>query len=172
MKTKRLNLFLLVGCFCALGSALGAGVKIGFVDVEQVFDRYQKTIDLKERLQQERLGKIEERKQLVEKINKLKDEAEALSGEAKSKKEAAIDENVRELYQFEEKVKREAINKQTKLQGEILNEIEKAIDAEGKKGGFTAIFTFAKDDIGYHAEKFDCTKNIIETLNTAYKKSK
>lgn len=70
------------------GAALGTGGKVAFVQVEKVFEKYQKTVDLNAKLQQERKDKIAERKTMVEEINKLKDEADLLRDDAKRKKEA------------------------------------------------------------------------------------
>ena len=73
-------------------SALAAGGKTGYVDIEKVFEKYQKTVDLNAKLQEDRKEKIAERKTMVEGINKLKDEADLLRDEAKRKKEAVVDE--------------------------------------------------------------------------------
>jgi Skp family chaperone for outer membrane proteins len=109
---------------------------------------------------------------MVEEINKLKDEADLLRDEAKKKKEAVIDEKVKALYQFEEKVKREALQKQARLQEEILAEIRKAVAEIGKAGGYDMLFTFTKDDIGYHAEGLDVTEQVVKSLNKKYAETK
>ncbi|MCX6356404.1 MAG: OmpH family outer membrane protein [Candidatus Aureabacteria bacterium] len=156
---------ILAGVMCAGSAAMAAGGKTGFVDVEKVFAKYQKTVELNGKLQQERKDKIAERKSMVEGINKLKDEADLLRDEAKRQKEAAVDEKVKALYQFEEKVKREAMQKQARLQEEILGEIKGAIAETGKGEGYDIIFAATGDDIGYHAERLDLTEQIVKILN-------
>lgn len=158
------ELAITAAAFLLAGSS-GAAGKIGFVDMEKVFERYQKTIELKERLQKEGKERLAERKTMVEEINKLKDEADLLRNEAKKKKEEVVDEKVKALYQFEEKVKREALQKQSRLQEEILGEIREALADIGKKEGYDALFAYTNDDIGYHAEGLDITDQVVKLLN-------
>ena len=154
------------------GAALGIGGKVAFVAVEKVFEKYQKTIDLNAKLQQERKEKIGERKAMVEEINKLKDEADLLRDDAKRKKEAVVDEKVKALYQFEEKVKREAIQKQARLQEEILGEIRSVLTDIGKRDGYDMVFAVTGDDIGYHSDKLDITEQVVKALNKKYGETK
>jgi len=153
-------------------SALAAGGKTGYVDIEKVFEKYQKTVDLNAKLQEDRKEKIAERKTMVEGINKLKDEADLLRDEAKRKKEAVVDEKVKSLYQFEEKVKREALQKQSRLQEEILGEIKSVISEIGRRDGYDMVFAFTADDIGYHSEKMDLTDEVVKALNKKYSETK
>ena len=156
-------------CAVASGSAaLGIGGKVAFVAVENLFEKYQKTVDLNAKLQQVRKEKIAERKTMVEEINKLKDEADLLRDDAKRKKEAVVDEKVKALYQFEEKVKREAIQKQARLQEEILGEMRSVLTDIGKREGYDMIFAVTDDDIGYHSDKLDITDQVVKALNKKY----
>ncbi|MDD5556613.1 MAG: OmpH family outer membrane protein [bacterium] len=152
----------------ACAQVCAAAGKIGFVDMEKVFERYQKTVDLKARLTQEGKERIAERKVMVEEINRLKDEADLLRDEAKRGKEAVIDEKVKALYGFEEKVKREALQKQARLQDEIIGEIRGAIAEVGSGDGYDALFTFTGDDVGYHAVRLDVTDKVLNLLNRKY----
>jgi outer membrane protein len=159
---------LCLGCACVYGKE----IKIGFVDAEEVFDKYQKTQDLNAKLQQEGKEKIAERKAMVEEINKLKDEADLLRDEAKREKEELVDKKVKELYQFEESVKRETMKKQVRLQEEILGEVKEALREIGRSEGYDIIFTYTKDDIGYHAEGLDLAGDVVKFLNKKYQKKK
>ena len=153
---------------CASASELSG--KIGFVDVEEVFEKYQKTKDLNSRLDQVLKEKISERKAIIEEINKLKDEADILRDEAKKKKEVLVDEKVKKLYQFEEKVKREAVKRRAQLQEEILVEIRQVLTELGEKEEYAAIFPFMVDDLGYHADRLNITEKVIKLLNDKYRK--
>ena len=157
---------------CAAGAACAAGGKLGYVEVERVFEKYQKTLDLNGKLQQERKEKISERKAMVEEINKLKDEADLLRDEPKKKKEAVVDEKVKALYQFEEKVKREAVQKQARLQEDILGEIRGALAGIGKAGGYEMIFSFTEADIGYRSDTLNLTDQVVKELNGKYSETK
>ena len=159
---------LAAGCACAAAAAGAAGVKIGYIEVERVFEKYQKTLDLNEKLQQERKEKIAARKTMVEEINALKDEADLLRDEPKKKKEAVVDEKVKALYQFEEKVKREAVQKQARLQEEILGDIRAALAEIGRADGHALILSFTAEEIGYRADALDLTEGIVKALNKKY----
>ena len=156
---------------CADGTAAQAG-KIVFVNIEKVFDQYLKTQEINEKLDMERKEKIARRKEMVEEINKLKDEADLLRDDAKAKKQEVIDRKVKELYQFEEKVKREALKRRARYQEEILDEVQKAIDEIGKKGGYDAVIPFTGDDLGYHAPSLDVTDKVVKILNDRYRQKK
>ena len=90
----------------------------------------------------------------------------------KKKKEELVDEKVKALYQFEERVKREAMQKQVKLQEEILVGIKEAIDEVGKSEGYDIIFAITEEDIGYHADRLDLTKAVVKLLNKKHSKTK
>lgn len=163
---------LLAGVFaCGAGEA-GAVGKIGYIEVERVFEKYQKTLDLNAKLQQERKEKIAARKAMVEEINALKDEADLLRDEPKKKKEVVVDEKVKALYQFEEKVKREALQKQARLQEEILGDIRGALAEVGKAEGYALILSFTGEDIGYRSDALDLTEGVVKTLNKRYSDTK
>ena len=150
------------------GAAVAAGGKLGYIEVERVFEKYQKTVDLNARLEQDRKEKIAERKTMVEEINRLKDEADLLRDEPKKKKETVVDEKVKALYQFEEKVKREAMQKQARLQEEILGEIRGALADIGKAGGYELILSFTAEDIGYRSDALNLTDQVVKELNRRY----
>jgi Skp family chaperone for outer membrane proteins len=157
---------------CGAGTAWAEGGKTGYIEVERVFEKYQKTLDLNSKLQEERKGKIAERKSMVEEINTLKDEADLLRDEPKRKKEAVVDEKVKALYQFEEKVKREAVQKQARLQEEILGEIRAALAEIGKADGYDLILSFTEEDIGYRADTLNLTDRVVKALNKKYSGTK
>jgi Skp family chaperone for outer membrane proteins len=169
---SKVYLILFWAAVVASSQAWGSEGKIAFVDVERLFEKYQKTQDLNVKLEQERNEKIAQRKEVVEEINKLKDEADLLRDEAKSNKEKLVDEKVKDLYQFEETVKREAMKKQIKLQDEIIDDIKEALAEIGRSEGYDIIFAFTEDDISYHAGKLDLTDNTIKFLNKKYRKDK
>ena len=83
-------------------------------------------------------------------------------------KEAVVDEKVKALYQFEEKVKREAVQKQARLQEEILGDIRAALAEIGRADGYALILSFTAEEIGYRADALDLTEGIVKALNKKY----
>lgn len=170
-KAARVGIAILAVMWAGVLCAGEEGAKMGFVDIEKVFDRYQKTIDLNVKLEHERKDRIAQRKLMVEEINRLKDEVKLLRGEAKEAKDALVDKKVKELYAYEERVKKEAMEKQAALQEEILREIQQVIDEFGARDGYAALFTRTGDDMGYHAARLDITEKVVSYLNSRYEKT-
>src|SRR6185295_16634883 len=104
------RLMLILAIFClANGSslALAAEMKLGYVDIEKIFDEYDKTKKFDKDLQEEGKGKQQKRDAIVAEVRKLKDEQALLSEEKKKEKQAAIEGKLKELDGFDEAARRE-----------------------------------------------------------------
>ncbi|MDP3980174.1 MAG: OmpH family outer membrane protein [Chlamydiota bacterium] len=158
--------FMCLGMFVDCASA--AELKYGYVDVEKVFNDYSVTKENDEKLKSEGREKADERDGMVEGIKKLREEAELLSEGARKEKEAVIEEKLKELRDFDEKTKTELRNKRDFLLKNIFNEIRDAIEARGKKDGYT--FIFNDRALLYKADSYDMTSVITEDLNAKARK--
>ncbi len=154
----------------ALAAAVLAGpafaasaIKIGYVDMEKAFNEYYKTKDENAKLQEVQKAKKTEADRMVSSINKLKEEAELLSDEAKRSKEAVIKEKIAELRNFERDTVQEIRDKLLNLRKDILDSITKVIEEKGKKEGYT--FIFVSDVIVYKEAGLDLTDELIKILN-------
>lgn len=161
------------GCVAAmffgiLVSLPAQDMKIGFVDVEKVFNEYQVTQQNDAKLKDEGKSKTAERNKLVDEIKKLKDEAELLSEEARKEKEAAIDERLKALREFDEKTKGELRDKRDFLLKKIFDDIKVTIEQMGKEEGYT--FIYNDRALLYKSEAFDLTPQVTKRLNEAASK--
>ena len=149
---------------------LAAEQKIGYVDLARVFDEYQKTKDFDKTLEAKGSSKQGERDKMVADVKKMRDEAELLSAKAKDDKQAAIDEKIKSLQEFDRQT-RDALRKErdTMVQ-EILKEIEVVIQDYGKSQAYS--FIFNDRVLVYKGEGSDLTAQVIKALNDSYTKKK
>ena len=144
--------------------------KMGYVDLAHVFDEYQKTKDFDKTLEAKGNAKQTDRDKMVNDVKKMRDEAELLSAKAKDDKQAAIDEKIKALQEFDRNT-RDALRKErdTMVQ-EILKEIETVIQSYGKSQGYS--FIFNDRVLVYKGEGGDLTAQVIKALNDSYAKKK
>ncbi len=151
-------------------SAYAAEQKIGYVDLAHIFDDYQKTKDFDKTLEGKGNAKQGERDIMVNDVKKMRDEAELLSAKAKDDKQAAIDEKIKTLQEFDRST-RDALRKErdTMVQ-DILKEIEVVIQNFGKSQGYS--FIFNDRVLVYKGETSDLSAQVIKALNDSYTKKK
>ncbi len=150
--------------------AQAAADKIGTVDLARVFDEYQKTKEFDKSLEAKGAMKQTDRDRMVADIKKLRDEAELLSAKAKDDKQAAIDEKIKALQDFD-RTTRDALRKERDgMVRDILKEIEVVIQDFGKSQGYGYIFNDRV--LVYKSEQNDLTTQVIKVLNDNYAKKK
>lgn len=169
-------LTLLVGFIGAVFLFSGAGnvsaqeaEKIGYVNLSQVFDQYQKTIDYDKKLEKKGDKKQQDREKMVSKITKLKDGLELLSEKGRAKKEKQIADKIEELQAFDRSTRTGLKSERDKIVREILGEIDKVVREYGRNQGYFLIFN---DRVLLYGDKqSNLTDKILEHLNEKYKKN-
>ena len=147
-----------------------ADQKIGYVDLARVFDEYQKTKDFDKTLEAKGNQKQAERDKMVGDVKKMRDEAELLSAKAKDDKQAAIDEKIKALQEFDRNT-RDALRKERDaMVQDILKEIDVVIQEFGKSQSYS--FIFNDRVLVYKGEGNDLTAQVIKALNDSYSKKK
>ena len=140
--------------------------KIGYVDLARVFDEYQKTKEFDKSLESKGASKQGEREKMVADVKRLRDEAELLNAKAKDDKQAAIDEKIKQLQEFD-RATRDALRKERDtMVRDILKEIEDVIQTFGKAQGYSYIFNDRV--LVFKSESGDLTAQVIKTLNDSY----
>lgn len=169
---KSLCLFTLVAVVLSLLSGVHAAgkLKIGYVNIDQVFDQYEKTKAASEKMEGERKQRLEKKREMVEEINRLKDAADLLSEEAKKEKQRIIDEKVKQLYQYEEETQRRNLRESKRLLQELREEIRDVLRIKGVEGGYDFIFIYTEEELGYRLKKYDITREIVDMLNERFKR--
>ena len=107
---------------------------------------------------------------MVADIKKLRDEAELLSAKAKDDKQAAIDEKIKALQEYDRTTRDSLRRERDEMVKDILKEIEAVIQDFGKSQGYGYIFNDRV--LVYKSEGGDLTNQVIKALNDSYAKKK
>lgn len=149
-----------------------ASPKVGYVNFDEVVRQYYKTVVYQQQMQQEATEEEGKLKNKIEEINRMKQEMELLSDDARAEKEKLLQLKIAEAQGQRDQTKRDFQRKAINSMNEIFNEIYTEIEKQGKDGGYTFIFrqkiaTPAIDQplVLYGAAEFDLTDDIIEALN-------
>jgi Skp family chaperone for outer membrane proteins len=188
MRKREFTIGVFLICFFVIlgGKRAGADlkVKIGYVDIQKVFEGYQKTRDLRAKLQSEYKEKQEALKEQVEsqkreidalKENLLRQEAMLLPSE-KEEKQKEIEEKMKELQALSQFIQDELRKKEQEIykkwESLYLPEIKENISTVTKeiavKEGYR--FIFYKEALLYVTPEveFDLTEKVLSQLNQKY----
>jgi outer membrane protein len=147
-----------------------AGERFACVNLEKVFNEYQKTKDEEEKLTAEGKQKQAQIDAKLKEIDKLKGEMDLLSDKEKEKKKKELDKKMDELRQFDRQARADLMRKRDTIIREILDEIDQGIQEYAKSKGYTIIFN--SKALLYKQDKLDITDEVIKYLNNKYKKEK
>ena len=147
---------------------LAAESKVAYIDVEKVFDEYEKTKKFDSELQEEGKGKQAKRDAIVAEIRKLKDEQALLSEDKKKQKQADIETKLKDLDTFDETARKELGEKRNGVMKEIFGDIDKLMRDYGQRKGYD--FIFNERALLYKNSKYDETANVLKELNDNYRK--
>ncbi|NQU73455.1 MAG: OmpH family outer membrane protein [Candidatus Omnitrophica bacterium] len=162
---KKVLAILVIGVFLFgwLVCAYAKDAKMAYVDLDRVFEGYQKTKLAYKDLDNKLKNKEKKRKKMVDGIRRLKDEFELLSDKGKEEKQMAIDDRISSLNEFDRKAKDEFKKERINAIRDISNEIDIVIQGHGKKNDYDYIFSSRSLVFGRDAH--DITKEILKILN-------
>jgi len=164
-----------------------AQMKVGIVDMNQVFTSYYKTKDAEARLNDARAqaktdldGRLETLKTNMEEINRL--EADAKKPELTAdKQQAAIrarDEKInevrnldREIGEFRQTRERQLQEQFMRMRGDIVQDIMKVVDGRVKSEGYDIVFDKSGQGISqvpvvlFSAPSMDFSDSVVAELN-------
>jgi len=166
MKLSR-KLFIVIMVFVVCGlmvsSAYAQSGKMGYVDLRRAFYDYEKTKNLETELNALTEERQQDRTNKIEAITKLRDEAELLSGDAKSKKQGEIDGKLGALQEFDRETRQQLLNKKNDMFREVIDDIQKIVEDIGKKEGYDYILD--SRNVMYAKEDFDLRDTVVGQLN-------
>lgn len=137
--------------------------KIAIISLSKVFDNYDKTKEVDKKLEKKGEKKNTERDKMVKVLNKMKDEAQLLSRDARAKKEEKIGDLMRKLQDFDREARIELRRERDDMVKDIFKEMNKVISQYGEENGYDIIF----DDrvLLYSSDAIDITDKIAKLLN-------
>lgn len=167
--------------------AEGAAVEVRIVDLEKVFEQYikkqQAEAALKEQAERfnlERQELVKQGQQLNEEFNQLREESQntALSEEKRGEKRIEAEDKLRELKDFETRLKsfdeekRRLLDEQSKrMRRTLVKEIRDELKVYARKEGFALVIDVSGSTLNmepvvlFADERLDITDQLVERLN-------
>lgn len=171
----------------ALAPARSAGIEIRIVDLEKVFEQYikkqQAEAALKEQAERfnvERQGLVQQGQQLNAAFNSLREEAQdtALSEERREQKRMEAEDKLRELRDFEARLrnfdeeKRRLLDEQSKrMRRTLVKEIRDELRVYARREGFGLVIDVSGNTLNmepvvlFADDRLDITDRLVERLN-------
>lgn len=148
-------------------SVAEAAVKVGFVDLQRIFQQSKKGQAIVEKLQAEANQKEKEIKDLSEELRKLEADLQkqsaVLSESARKERLEAIQRKRRDVERLIEDARRDFASRQRELEIEFQKDIFSVIQEYGKEKGFTLIME--RQLVIYASDGVDITKEIMERFD-------
>tara|TARA_B100002019_G_scaffold245079_1_gene222322 strand:- start:3124 stop:3666 length:543 start_codon:yes stop_codon:yes gene_type:complete len=175
---KSLHYFLFIAFFAVAQSLLAQ--KIGVVDVQKVFDGYQKVKDARERLDKSKQVAMEEleifRDEMEKIVNELKEMEEKLKNpnidtsvlkDKYQEKVKVAKEKQDDMVAYDKRAKATIAQRQRNLLVEHLEDIRGAIKKVSEAKGLDLVLNSSETQLGvfYSSDNTDYTEEVIVTLN-------
>jgi outer membrane protein len=140
------------------------GLKVGVVDVQQVLNQSQRGQAVKQKLEQERLGRQKDLDARQQELVKLQTEFEkqtpVLSDQAKREKKESLERRFRDARRVAEDANRDFEKRVREAEMDTTREIFAVIQEYGKDQGFSVILE--RSSIIFSAATVDVTGDIIK----------
>ncbi|MFQ5835222.1 MAG: OmpH family outer membrane protein [bacterium] len=147
--------------------------KIGYIDINKIFQGYEKTRDLEASLKKDQAEYQQNLEKLKEEIEKLKDELKEqgliLTESAKEERQAEIDLKARELDNLARDITEKLEKRREEYTDEIVKDIDAAIRSIAEREGYRLVFH--KEALSYATPEpeFDLTEKVLSQLNEKYR---
>jgi len=145
-----------------------AAEKLGFVDLTRLFDEYSKTKEYDKVLEDKQKSYESERDKKVNEVKQIQDKMNLLNEKEKEKKKADLEEKIKALQEFDRIEKTDLSKERDEKMKEILKDIERAVAEYAKSNGYTLIFNDRV--LVYQDKSLDVTDGVSKILQGYYKK--
>jgi len=191
MKSGYIALIVLAGfIFGGAVSVRAQDGKVGFVDLDKVFNDFYKTKLADAQLKDQADQFTSDRKQIVERLKKLREEFNAtreaaqntaLSEEVRNQKRdeaeeklVALREEESKLRQFDEQRRKQLDDQGRRMRNRIVQEIRSTISDYAREKGFSAVLDSSGESMNgvalvlYMDDAVDITGEILQILNKGH----
>ena len=145
-------------------------LKVGFVDVFEVFNDYEKTKDYDEKLEVKKEKAEKQLDKKKEEIEKLQGKLSLLKEKEKAKEEEQISQKIEEYRELERKSFTDIKKDRDESMKAIVEDIDKIVAAYAKENGYDLILN--ENVVLYGNKSMDITSDILKISNKKYKKKK
>lgn len=145
-----------------------AADKLGFVDLTRLFDEYSKTKEYDKVLEDKQKSYESEREKKVNEVKQIQDKMNLLNEKEKETKKADLEEKIKALQEFDRVKTTDLRKERDEKMKEILKDIERAVAEYAKSNSYTLIFN---DRVLVYQDKgLDVTDGASKILQGYYKK--
>lgn len=174
-----------------LANAEAEDFKIGIVDISRVFEKYQKRLDMDQKLKEQEKGFQDEINKKRKEIIDLDEETQLLDlgSESRSNNENLLERKNVELEGYAKFAERQLLKKYKNFFENIYEEVVQKVEEIGKQEGYDLIIKKEESDLKsgqisdlqfkigirtvlYHSDSVDITLDVIENLNASYSRKK
>ena len=193
MKLNRIiSLLALVVGIAAAPVSAQAQMKVGTIDMKQVFDTYYKTKDAEAKINESRAQAQKELAERLDTFNKAQEQARKLNDEAgkaelsekaKAEKVKGLNEKLqelgvmqREVQEFQQTRERQLSEQSVRSRNSLVEEINKIVSDVVKTNGYDLVFDKSGQSLNavnvlvHSKESFDFTADVLSKLNADQKK--
>lgn len=156
-----------IGLILLVGTAR-AVEKFAYVDLSRIFSEYGKTKDYDKVLVEKESGYEAERNKKVDEVKQLQDKINLLSEKEKTAKKPELETKVKALQDFDRQRQTDLRKEQDEKMKELLKDIEEAVKQHAEKEGYSMVFN--NRVLVYENKTMDITAKVIQILNKGYKK--
>ena len=170
-----------------LGGSAQADVKVGTIDMKQVFDTYYKTKDAEGKINEARTQAKKELDERLDSFNKAQEEAKKMNEEAnkpelstaaKADKSKLLNEKLqalgalqREIQEFQQTRERQLSEQSVRSRNSLVEEINKVIGDKVKAAGYDIVLDKSGQSLNavgvviFSRDSFDFTNDVVNELN-------
>ncbi|MCM8796760.1 MAG: OmpH family outer membrane protein [Candidatus Omnitrophica bacterium] len=145
-----------------------AGEKFAYVNLMRVFSEYNKTKDYDKGLTDKEDIYTKEREKKVNEIKQLQEKMNLLSDKEKEATKSDFEAKIKALQDFDTQKQTDLRKEQNEKMKEIMQDIEEVVRKYAQKEGIT--FVLNDRAFVYQDKSYDISDKIITTLNNNYKK--
>ena len=143
-------------------------LKIGYVDIFEVFNEYKKTKDYDRILEEKKNSEKKKLNEREEKIKKMQDKLLLLQGDAQDKQREKMNKALEEYKDLRRQIFADLKKERDEKMVEIIGDINKTIEEYAKKEGFDLIIN--ENAVLYGKKGMNITSEILKRVNEKYKK--
>ena len=170
-----------------LGGSAQADIKVGTIEMKQVFDTYYKTKDAEGKINEARTQAKKELDERLDSFNKAQEEAKKmneeankpeLSAAAKADKSKLLNEKLqalgalqREIQEFQQTRERQLSEQSVRSRNSLVEEINKVIGDKVKAAGYDIVLDKSGQSLNavgvviFSRDSFDFTNDVVTELN-------
>ena len=156
-------------------TALAAGFKLGFIDLERALaetDEGKKEFGELQKFYNDKAAEIKGKQDEVEKLKKqMRDQEKTLNEETKASRQQTITRKERDLERDTEDAQRDFESRRNAAINKIGTKMQPLINGIGKEQNYAAIFVYSQQTplFAYiDVDKYDITNTIIKRYNAAH----